>query len=216
MCSRSGVLVTDKLCGRGLFPTTHISGGRAARPGGRPPGTRGATPHARTNRMRATARRSRRARPSYLTEPRRRAGDHRPARTGPGASLPYRRERHPGCDRRDPVAGPCPPNLGGRPVTDVDRVAELEQRVAVLEEMFDAWMILAAAERRARERANGTHLRGGTRPLTCCQLATPAALGFRVEGGAASGYRPAVRGGRRFLARAPGFPSSPPRGRGRA
>jgi hypothetical protein len=50
-------------------------------------------------------------------------------------------------------------NLGGRPVTDVDRVAELEQRVAVLEEMFDAWMILAAAERRARERANGTHLR---------------------------------------------------------
>jgi uncharacterized coiled-coil protein SlyX len=39
------------------------------------------------------------------------------------------------------------------------RIAELEQRVAALEEYIDALLILKRAERRAADRANGTHLR---------------------------------------------------------
>jgi uncharacterized coiled-coil protein SlyX len=44
-------------------------------------------------------------------------------------------------------------------VTGDERLAELEQRVATLEAMFEALMIIEKARVRARERANGTHLR---------------------------------------------------------
>jgi hypothetical protein len=44
-------------------------------------------------------------------------------------------------------------------VTDVDRIAQLEERVAACEEYITAWLILEDAKRRAREQANGTHLR---------------------------------------------------------
>jgi hypothetical protein len=44
-------------------------------------------------------------------------------------------------------------------VTDADRIAVLEARVAALEQMLDAWMILERAKQRAAARANGTHLR---------------------------------------------------------
>jgi hypothetical protein len=44
-------------------------------------------------------------------------------------------------------------------VTDAERIAELEQRVTACEEYIKAWLILEDAKRRARDRANGEHLR---------------------------------------------------------
>jgi hypothetical protein len=44
-------------------------------------------------------------------------------------------------------------------VTSEVRIAALERRVAVLEQLFEALMIIEEALVRARERANGTHLR---------------------------------------------------------
>jgi hypothetical protein len=43
-------------------------------------------------------------------------------------------------------------------VTDSERFAQPEQRVAVLEQLFEALLIIEDARVRARERANGTHL----------------------------------------------------------
>jgi hypothetical protein len=44
-------------------------------------------------------------------------------------------------------------------VNDAERIAALEQRVAVCEAYIKAWRILEEAKQRARDRANGEHLR---------------------------------------------------------
>jgi hypothetical protein len=44
-------------------------------------------------------------------------------------------------------------------VSGEDRIAALEERVAALEEFIQAWLLIEDARHRARERANGTHLR---------------------------------------------------------
>jgi hypothetical protein len=44
-------------------------------------------------------------------------------------------------------------------VSDVDRIAVLEARVAACEEYIKAWLILEEAKLRRRERAEGQHLR---------------------------------------------------------
>jgi hypothetical protein len=44
-------------------------------------------------------------------------------------------------------------------VTDAERIAVLERRVAALEQIWDAWLNLQQAKQRARDRANGEHLR---------------------------------------------------------
>jgi hypothetical protein len=43
-------------------------------------------------------------------------------------------------------------------VTDTERIAALEERVAACEEYIQVWLILEDAKRRARDRANGDHL----------------------------------------------------------